>query len=116
MFYIDSLQSDFEIILTLGAEDTNNAPPLALGFYRYGTNESIIYEVSAVDVTESNLNIKIENIPTNIFSGSGQYDYIVYDNTDPLNREEIEKGICIVTIGEITKNAYGTDKERGEFK
>jgi len=116
MFYVDSLQATFDITLTLGDWDTENVPPLALGFNRKGTNETISVVVDPLDVTEGERYIIISDLLTSIFEGTGEYDYFVYDITVPLTPVEIERGLCIVTTTPITKNTYGTDKQRGEYK
>lgn len=140
MFYIDSTQEKFDIYLTLGARDTMNPPPLAMGFIRAGTNESVSLPVNAVvdnvwdddDIWDDDDTwwdtiadgyiipgtqwITIRDIKTEFFKGTGQYHYIIFDNTDPEARVVIEVGLCIVTADPITKKQYGTDKERGEYK
>ena len=116
MFYINSLLETFSISLTLGDEDTNDPPNLALGFTRKGTNETVSEVVNMLNVTKGNRYITIADLETSIFDGTGQYDYVVYDITTPETPIEIEQGICIVTGTPITKTTYGTDKERGENK
>lgn len=116
MFYIDSLQTLVDISLTLGSEDTENPPALALSFTRKGTNESVLYVVPGVNVTPGSRYATISDIPTNIFEGTGQYDYVVYDYTVPGTPVEIESGLCIVTSTEITRPSYGTDRTRKEYK
>lgn len=117
MFYVDKNNIDFDLTLTLGDVDTNNPPPLALGYNRKGTNETGVYIVPAGDVTTGDRYITIAAIPTTTFAGTGQYNFNVYDYTVPSTPVLIEKGIFIVlTDDPITKTEYGTDKIRGEYK
>ena len=116
MFYVDINSTTWSVTLTLGAEDTSDPPPLYLAFLRKGTNNSATYTVPSGDVTPGEYYVTIDNIPTSLFEFSGQYDYQVYNNTDPGNRTEIEHGIFLVTDDPITIDEYGTDKKRGEYK
>jgi hypothetical protein len=116
MFYIDSNSSLFEFSTALGTADTENPPALALFFKRSGTNESVNYDVDPGNIIPGINNLTIQDIPTSIFSGTGQYQYIIYDNDDPLNKVELEQGLCIVTTDPITKAEYGTERQRGEYK
>jgi len=117
MFYVDLNNATFDITLTLGETDTLTPPPLSLGYNRKGTNESGVYVVPGGQVTGGNRYITIDSIPTNIFNGSGEYSFTVYDYTVPATPVEIESGIFIVlTDNPITKKSYGTDKTRSEYK
>lgn len=116
MFYVDSLQATFDVTLTLGDEDTNSPPPLALRFTRKGTNETFLHVVNMGDVTAGERFIIIANLLTSLFAGTGQYSFVVYDYTVPATPVEIEQGLCIVTTDPITIPSYGTDKTRKEYK
>ena len=117
MFYVDKNEATFNVTLTLGAVDTTNPPALRISYERKGTNESGEYDVPALDVTTDERFITIEDIPTNTFSGSGQYKYDIYNIDDPLNPVFIESGIFeVLTDDPISKTEYGTDKNRGEYK
>lgn len=115
MFYIDSTQVNFDLYLSLGAGSTLDPPPLAIGFRRAGTNEELTIDKPATVIPGENW-VKIEGLETSLFEGTGQYQYLVFDDTVPEDRLLIETGICVVTTDPITKKQYGTDKKRGEYK
>lgn len=108
--------------LTLGDADTASPPPLALSFDRKGTNFSGTYDLSLATIIPGNKFLTVEDIPTSIFvdpqgeKQSGQYEYVIYDMTTPADPIEIERSLLIGLSAPITKESYGTDKERGEYK
>jgi len=121
MIYVDLLALDFTLTLTLGDEDTNSPPPLLLGFTRRGTNFTGTYDLTLATIIPGDRFLTIEDIPTSIFTSvgvkqSGQYDYTIFDNTVPATPVLIEKGLLEAITTPITKETYGTDKERGEYK
>lgn len=116
MFYVDINESTWSVTLTLGSADTTDPPPLYFEFDRKGTNNTSNYTVPLADVTPGVTFVTINDIPTSLFEFSGQYDYALFDNTDPGNRELIESGFLIVEDEPITIKDYGTDRERGEYK
>jgi hypothetical protein len=90
---------------------------LALGFQRPGTNESVVYTVPGGDITTGERFLTIADIPTSVVTGTGQFEFFVYDNTVPASRVEIERGLCeVITDNPINKKTYGTDKTRSEYK
>lgn len=117
MIYIDKNDATFSITLTLGAADTTQPPPLALGFERPGTNESDIYVVPSGDITTGERYVTIADIPTSVVTGTGQFEYYVFDYTTPAIPDELERGLCqVITDNPINKSTYGTDKTRSEYK
>lgn len=117
MFYVDKNEATFGVTLTLGDVDTTAPPALRLSYKRNGTNESGQYDVPALDVYADERFVTIEGIPTNTFSGTGQYNYDIYNIDNPLVPVLIESGIFeVLTDDPIEKTEYGTDKNRGEYK
>ncbi len=117
MFYVDLNDTTFEITLTLGDVSTLTPPALRLVFNRKGTNETVSYIVPAIDVIEGDRFIIIQDIPTTIFAGSGQYNYDVQNYDIPATPVLIESGLFVVlTDDPISKKSYGTDKTRSEYK
>ncbi len=116
MFYINSGDVTFTLVLTLGSEETENPPALMLGFVRRGTNNQGTYNIPSGNVTAGERYVEILSIPTNLFDVTGQYDYTIYNNDIPSTPVEIESGLFQVFTTPITKESYGTDKERGEYK
>lgn len=116
MIIVDLNLTEFSITLTLGNADTLSPPPLLLGFYRHGTNESFSYTVPLIDVTTGLNFLTIDDIPTSIFPESGQYELAIMDNTAPATPILLEKHLVDAYTTPITKKDYGTDKERGEYK
>jgi hypothetical protein len=121
MIIVDLIATDFTMTLTLGDEDTSSPPPLLLAFDRPGTNFSGTYDLTLATVIPGDRFLTIEDIPTSIFLSvgvkqSGQYNFRIYDNTVPATPIEIENGLLQALTTPITKDTYGTDKERGEYK
>ena len=116
MINVDLLTGSFDLTLTLGAEDTNAPPPLLLSFERPGTNKSGSTVLPTLGIITGDRFVTYVNIPTSIFPESGQYNFEVADNTVPASPVVIETGILIALTTPITKETYGTDKIRGEYK
>lgn len=116
MINVDLNFATFPLTLTLGAADTNDPPPLLLAFTRRGTNHTGSTVLPTAGIETGDRYVTYVNIPTSIFPESGQYDYTVFDNTVPADPVEIEKGLLIAHTTPITKEQYGTDKIRGEYK
>lgn len=116
MIYVDLNEVTVELTFALGAVDTETPPSLMLGFYRKGTNYSGEYIIPDVDVSPGSSYVTVSNVPSATFEQSGQYNFVLYDYTDPGALVEIEKGLLIATTTPIMKKEYGTEKVRGEYK
>jgi hypothetical protein len=117
MFYVDKNNVTFDVTLTLGDVATITPPALRLSFERKGTNETGSYDIPGGQVTPGERFVTIDSIPTNIFAGSGQYNYSIFDIDVPATPVLIESGLFeVLTDDPITKTEYGTEKERGEYK
>jgi hypothetical protein len=122
MIYVDLLSATFNMTLTLGDADTASPPPLAFVFDRKGTNFGALFDLSGATIIPGNKFIEIQDLPTAIFNDpsgelqSGQYSYTIFDITTPSDPIELERGLLIGLTTPITKEQYGTDKKRGEYK
>jgi hypothetical protein len=116
MLYVDLLNTYFDLTLTLGDADTLSPPPLLLSLARKGTNTTASFVLPTLGMIPGARYVRYIGILTSLVPESGQYDYQVYDNTNPVNPTLIEEGLLIATSEPITKESYGTDKIRGEYK
>ena len=117
MITVDLRNTLFDLYLTLGTADTENPPSLMLRCTRSGTNSTFDYNLPVGSLTTDKKWVKFSDLPTSIFSSeTGQYDYEIYDITIPASPVLIEQGLLSAITDSITKQDYGTDKARGEYK
>lgn len=119
MFYVDLSKPTFQIATALGGIDYvgGSVPPLLLYIFRAGTNDAEMVDLSSnpVDIVGNIATIK--DIPTSYIARSGQWSYLLIDNSSPIT-EVIEQGlfVAIDMENEMNLTTYGNDKHRGEYK